>query len=288
MNKLKIDLGCGSRKKEGTIGIDMQAGSGVDYVLNLQADPLPFPDQSVEYIHSAHFLEHLENGNYVVKIFKEISRVCVDGAELELWGPYSWSNSAFVLGHNLFFNEDHYLHLGFWYSEIWEKDLKAQWLLKEITYIIEPEVLVELYKNKISLDFALKYYKGVVKEFGVLIEVRHDYKGEKLQPIRTFAVERSAKRYPLKWESEVGWNSSELENALDWFSLLQLQSAINASLTPPQPQPTQVEKQIQLQLHHTQVELQQSQAMINAMQTSKFWKLRTAWFKFKKLLGLPT
>ena len=285
MNKLKIDLGCGSRKKEGTIGIDMQAEPGVDYVLNLQADPLPFPDQSVEYIHSAHFLEHLENGNYVVKIFKEISRVCVDGAELELWGPYNWSNSAFVLGHNLFFNEDHYLHLGFWYSEIWEKDLKARWLLKEITYIIEPEVLIELYKNKISLEFALKYYKGVVKEFGVLIEVRHDYKGDNSQPIRTFAVDRSAKRYSLKW-TEVGWNSLELENALDWFSLLKLEHVISASVT--QPQQTQVEKQLEGQLHHTQLELQQAQAMINAMQTSKFWKLRTVWFKFKKLLGLPT
>jgi hypothetical protein len=42
VNKLRLDLGCGSRKKEGTIGIDIQAQPSVDYVLNIQTEPLPF------------------------------------------------------------------------------------------------------------------------------------------------------------------------------------------------------------------------------------------------------
>lgn len=58
MNKLRIDLGCGSRKKEGTLGIDFQAEPGVDYVLNLQTESLPFPNRSVEYVHSAHLQLH--------------------------------------------------------------------------------------------------------------------------------------------------------------------------------------------------------------------------------------
>ncbi len=37
-----------------------------------------------------------------------------------------------------------------------------------------------------------------------------------------------------------------------------------------------------------QVELQQIQGRITAMETSKFWKLRKAWFKVKKSLGLKT
>ena len=35
-------------------------------------------------------------------------------------------------------------------------------------------------------------------------------------------------------------------------------------------------------------QLQQSQDRIVAMESSKFWKLRTQWFKLKSLLGLPT
>lgn len=42
----------------------------------------------------------------------------------------------------------------------------------------------------------------------------------------------------------------------------------------------------QSQLQQTQAELEQSQAVIRAMETSKFWKLRTAWFRMKKAVKL--
>jgi len=290
MNKLKIDLGCGSCKKEGTLGVDMYAQPGVDYVVNLQTEALPFPDKSVEYVHSSHFLEHIENGNYVAKIFAEISRVCVDGAKVELWTPYIWSNSAFIFGHNLYFNEDHYFHPCVWHSDFWENILKARWLLKEIRYVVSSDVLVELYRNKINIDFALNYYKGIAREFGVFIEVRHDYQGDKLQPIKTFALERYSKRYRVKSKSEVGWKSNELENALEWFSSGEQKGSSF------QLQQNDLEKQ-QLQLHlqpsknelqQLQLQLQQAQDTIRAMQTSKFWKLRTAWFNFKKLIGIDS
>lgn len=35
-------------------------------------------------------------------------------------------------------------------------------------------------------------------------------------------------------------------------------------------------------------ELQRAQKMIEAMKTSKFWQLRTQWFKLKKFVGLKT
>lgn len=45
---------------------------------------------------------------------------------------------------------------------------------------------------------------------------------------------------------------------------------------------------MQHQLHQMRGELQHSQETIAAMQTSKFWKLRTAWFKLKKRMGVVT
>jgi len=44
----------------------------------------------------------------------------------------------------------------------------------------------------------------------------------------------------------------------------------------------------QLQCQQTQEELVRSQVMIEAMKTSKFWQIRTQWFKLKKLVGLKT
>ena len=42
----------------------------------------------------------------------------------------------------------------------------------------------------------------------------------------------------------------------------------------------------QSQLEETRKELEEAQATIEAMETSKFWKLRTAWFKLKRAMGL--
>jgi len=89
----RLDLGCGNSKKEGTIGIDIEKADGVDYVLDIQNQPLPFPDQSVEYIYSSHFLEHIDNPG---QVFQEVSRVAKNGAELEIWTPYAWTNDAFM------------------------------------------------------------------------------------------------------------------------------------------------------------------------------------------------
>lgn len=64
-----------------------------------------------------------------------------------------------------------------------------------------------------------------------------------------------------------------------------------------EPIPQQLQRELaqnRIQLQETQAELaslkeqlQASQQMISAMKTSKFWKLRTNWFKIKKALGLP-
>ncbi|MBD1878298.1 glycosyltransferase [Coleofasciculus sp. FACHB-T130] len=49
---------------------------------------------------------------------------------------------------------------------------------------------------------------------------------------------------------------------------------------------TQAELQhSQSQLHQTQAELQHSLSIVASMETSKFWKLRTIWFKFKKSIS---
>jgi glycosyltransferase involved in cell wall biosynthesis len=45
--------------------------------------------------------------------------------------------------------------------------------------------------------------------------------------------------------------------------------------------------QTQQELGQTQLELNRSRAQVEAMQTSKFWKLRSAWFQVKRTIGLP-
>ena len=90
---LKIDLGCGASKKPGYIGVDSVAADGVDHVINIQHDPLPFKDKSVDEIYSSHCFEHIDN---FILTFREISRISREGALLEFWTPHAWSNEGFM------------------------------------------------------------------------------------------------------------------------------------------------------------------------------------------------
>lgn len=45
-------------------------------------------------------------------------------------------------------------------------------------------------------------------------------------------------------------------------------------------------KKVKSRLEETQLKQQEAEELISAMQTSKFWRMRSAWFKIKKVLGL--
>lgn len=212
---LRLDLGCGGNKKPGTIGLDCCDIPGiVDYVLDIQTDTLPFADRSVEYVHSSHTLEHLTDP---IHLFQEVSRVCIDGAKLEFWTPYLWHNSAFIYGHTNYYQEDNYMHLCVLFPDVWSASLGARWYLKEIVYVVPPHILVELYKQKIQLEFAIRYYKGFVQEFGAIIEVRHENKHQTIYPQRSFATSRLGQRYLLPSPPEI-FEQQELLEAINWFS----------------------------------------------------------------------
>jgi len=57
--------------------------------------------------------------------------------------------------------------------------------------------------------------------------------------------------------------------------------------TQAQLEQTQAQlEQTQAQLEQTQAQLEQEQETITTISSSKFWKLRTAWFKLKRAIGL--
>ncbi len=214
---LRLDLGCGSNKKEGTIGIDIQSLPGVNYILDIQNERLPFDDASVEYVYSSHFFEHTSNPAH---IFLEICRVCQDGARLELWTPYAWSNSAFLSDHKFFFAEDFYMHMGVWFLDFWTGILNARLNLHEFQYIVEPKTLWYLKKHRLSLDFGVRHLHNIVKEFCVHITVQH--KGDLLASPssirRTFSLTRTTPRYEIKAEEYREPTSRELERLIRTFA----------------------------------------------------------------------
>jgi len=56
---LKLDLGCGTKKQPGFVGVDAKPFPGVDHVFDVGRDVWPFADNSVDEAFSSHSLEHV-------------------------------------------------------------------------------------------------------------------------------------------------------------------------------------------------------------------------------------
>ena len=194
MNELRVDLGCGNAKREGFVGLDQFAGEQVDHVVDLTTDPYPFADGSVDEVFSAHFLEHIEEPNHV---FEEIGRICKDGARIEFWTPYAFTNEAFLYGHLHGITEELWNHLGLSHRDAYIPMLNGRWLLRRFVYVIEDATVADLAQRDVDLDFAVRYLKGVVHEFGVEIEFRRDLSVPPAFPERVYATTRFGERRPL-------------------------------------------------------------------------------------------
>jgi hypothetical protein len=56
---IRLDLGCGSDKQDGCVGMDVRELPGVDIVHNLEIFPWPLPDECVTMAYASHLVEHI-------------------------------------------------------------------------------------------------------------------------------------------------------------------------------------------------------------------------------------
>jgi predicted SAM-dependent methyltransferase len=90
---MKLDLGCGTHKRPGFLGVDISPDCAADIVHDLRVTPWPFDDQSVDDVHCAHFFEHL-TGAERVRFMEELYRVMKPGAVARMITPYWTSMDA--------------------------------------------------------------------------------------------------------------------------------------------------------------------------------------------------
>lgn len=104
INLKKVEIGCGSTKTEGYIGIDRFPLPGVDLIVDLNNQRLPFEDSSVDVIYACHSLEHLDS---LEKIIFDIYRVCKHKSIVMILAPYSATSTNLANPyHKTIFNED--------------------------------------------------------------------------------------------------------------------------------------------------------------------------------------
>jgi len=88
-----LDLGCGTSKRRGAIGVDYSPLPGVDVVHDLNDVPYPFASSTADEIYMDNVLEHLED---VVATVDELHRIAKGGALVTVYVPYFRSGWAAV------------------------------------------------------------------------------------------------------------------------------------------------------------------------------------------------
>ncbi len=189
----KLDIGCGSSKHPGFIGIDKVPNESVDVVADVAA-ALPFRDGWFTEIFSSHCLEHLADP---LKFFREIGRVSADEARVVIWTPCLFSDSGFLFGHVSHLTETQYRHMCLNFQDIYKGWTGVYWEWRRLTYIVAHDTAVALYNNKIPLELVLRFYKEVAWEFGVELIVHKGARPAVRAPNRFVALCRQGPFFPL-------------------------------------------------------------------------------------------
>ena len=169
---MKIDLGCGTNKKEGFLGADQYAMPGVDVVCNLATARWPWDDDSVEEAHTSHFVEHL-TASERIHFANELHRVLKPKSQATIIVPHWASSRAYGdLTHQ-------------WppVSEFWACYLNAEWRKSQAPHNdgytcdfdwvtgFSPHPMIAA-RNQEFQQFATAFYKEAVQDLHITLTKR--------------------------------------------------------------------------------------------------------------------
>ena len=122
MGKKSLDLGCGVKKRDCAVGVDIMPNKGVDIVHDLNIYPYPFSDNEFDDILFDNSLGHLDS---IVKTMEEVWRISKPGAKVTIKAPYFRSHYAvdptlihrFASHSFYYFDPEHMYHKYYKYSD---------------------------------------------------------------------------------------------------------------------------------------------------------------------------
>lgn len=87
-----LDVGCGSAKWPGAIGLDVSPDTAADIVHDLDVFPYPFADDSFDQVLMQDVIEHVAQP---IQVMQELHRICRDGARIHIRTPHFSSVLAY-------------------------------------------------------------------------------------------------------------------------------------------------------------------------------------------------
>lgn len=89
----RLDLGCGTNKPDGWVGLDRVNTPEVDVVHDLCDTPLPFETDDFRQVRACNVLEHLPRSAFI-DVLKEVQRITEPSGLFLVTGPHYLSHNA--------------------------------------------------------------------------------------------------------------------------------------------------------------------------------------------------
>ena len=158
-----LDVGCGTNKHPGAIGLDNNLRTAADVIHDLGQIPYPFPDNEIDEIVSNHVAEHVPD---VMAFVTELYRITKPGGRIKLLTPHytnpDWASDPTHRNHfnsytfNVFMPER---QLFPFYTEVNLKLIKTHVSLANLWRSLGIEFLVNLDQKQSSFRFLRKFWE---------------------------------------------------------------------------------------------------------------------------------
>jgi ubiquinone/menaquinone biosynthesis C-methylase UbiE len=158
-----LDVGCGTNKHPGAIGLDNNPRTAADVIHDLGQIPYPFADNEFDEIVSNHVAEHVPN---VMAFVTELYRITKPGGRIKLLTPHytnpDWASDPTHRNHfnsytfNVFMPER---QLFPFYTEVNLKPVRTYVSLANLWRSLGIEFLVNLDQKKASFRFLRKFWE---------------------------------------------------------------------------------------------------------------------------------
>lgn len=182
-----LDVGCGSNKYPGAIGLDNNPRTAADVIHDLGTVPYPFAENEFDEIVSSHVVEHVPD---VMAFVTELYRITKPGGRIKLLTPHytnpDWANDP-----------THRNHINSYTFNVFMSDRRV--------FDFYSDVNLRLVKRHVSL-------LGLWKAFGIEFLVNLDQKIEGARFLRKFwehYLSYIFRGKELRFEFEVVKNNTE-------------------------------------------------------------------------------
>jgi SAM-dependent methyltransferase len=148
LSPIILDLGCGRKKRPGSIGVDHTDKLSADVLHDLNVFPYPFESDAADEVYMDNVLEHLDEP---MRVMEEVYRIVRPGGTVKVIVPYFRSKWAFIdPTHRHYFTVDSFAY----YDP--RNEICIRYAYTDARFLVEKVIFNETLKNSPMKQLLMK------------------------------------------------------------------------------------------------------------------------------------